>query len=636
VYYYSKFEMSGGILMKSSLHKPMFYPLTTKEIKPEGWLLNQLKIQASGLSGNLDKFWPDIKDSKWIGGKAEGWERVPYWLDGFIPLAWLLDDEDMKSRANYYINYIIDHQSPDGWICPEADTDRNKYDMWALFLLLKVFVVYHDATGDERIEGVVSKALKALDKHIDHCTLFNWAHTRWFESFISIIWLYEKTEEEWLLHLAAKIQGQGFNWQEFFKRWPYKKPDGKGRWSQMSHVVNNAMMLKSGALLCRVTGSKEHLDSADDMVKLLDEYHGMVTGVFTGDECLAGTSPVQGTELCAVAEYMYSLEHLLAISGEAHWGDRLEKIAYNALPATYSPDMWTHQYDQQVNQVECSRQKNTIFNTNSGDSNLFGLEPNFGCCTANLSQAWPKLALSTFMKNSEGLAITVYAPSSVSTDINGVKVSVSMETDYPFRDTMQFKVKTDKEVKFPIYLRIPEWAKNAEIAIKDELIKPESGKFYKLEKQWQGEMEFSLRLPMEVNLVQRPNNLYAVTRGSLVYSLYINERWERINQDIQGREFPHCDYEIYAESPWNYGLCIDKNFEKINIEFEERPVGNIPFSPEGSPIVAYIEGRKVDWSVVDGVAAPYPEMKCVSEDVEQIKLIPYGCTNLRVTEMPLV
>ena len=61
-------------------------------IKPAGWLREQLKIQAAGLSGHLDEFWPDIKNSAWIGGKAEGWERVPYWLDGMVPLAYLLDD----------------------------------------------------------------------------------------------------------------------------------------------------------------------------------------------------------------------------------------------------------------------------------------------------------------------------------------------------------------------------------------------------------------------------------------------------------------------------------------------------------------------------------------------------------------
>lgn len=189
--------------MKTVLHEPAFRQLHIGEIKPEGWLLKQLKIQADGLSGNLDKFWPDIKDSRWIGGTAEGWERVPYWLDGFIPLAWLLDDEDMKGRTKRYIDYIIEHQAPDGWICTTDDAaEQSKYDLWALFLILKVLVVYHDATNDERVEKVVQKALKCLDRHIDVTTLFNWGHTRWFESLISIWWLYERTGEEWLINLG--------------------------------------------------------------------------------------------------------------------------------------------------------------------------------------------------------------------------------------------------------------------------------------------------------------------------------------------------------------------------------------------------------------------------------------------------
>lgn len=65
------------------------------------------------MSGHLDLIWPYIKESRWIGGSREGWERVPYWLDGFIPLAWLLDDEDMKRRAKRYIDAILDRQQDD-------------------------------------------------------------------------------------------------------------------------------------------------------------------------------------------------------------------------------------------------------------------------------------------------------------------------------------------------------------------------------------------------------------------------------------------------------------------------------------------------------------------------------------------
>ena len=49
------------------------------QVTPKGWLVQQLKLQAEGLSGHLSQFWPDIKDSIWIGGKADGGlhERTP-------------------------------------------------------------------------------------------------------------------------------------------------------------------------------------------------------------------------------------------------------------------------------------------------------------------------------------------------------------------------------------------------------------------------------------------------------------------------------------------------------------------------------------------------------------------------------
>ena len=622
--------------MKPLLNKPCFTPLSMNEIKPEGWLLNQLKIQANGLSGNLDRFWNDIKNSQWTGGRAEGWERVPYWLDGFIPLAWLLDDEDMKLRATKYIHDILERQQEDGWICPGNTADRNSYDMWALFLILKVFVVYHDATGDPLIEEAVHKALLSLDKHIDVNTIFDWAHMRWFECLIPICWLYERKGGEWLIHLATKLRCQGFDWQSFFKNWPYEKPDAKGRWSQMSHVVNNAMMLKSGALIWRLMGSQEDLHSAESMIRLLETYHGTVTGVFTGDECLNGTSPVQGTELCSVAEYMYSLEILTSVTGRAHWGDRLEKAAYNALPATFSPDMWTHQYDQQVNQVECSYQEHPVFGTNSGYSHTFGLEPNFGCCTANLSQPWPKFALSTFLRSEDGLVAAVYAPCTVNTVIHDTDVSVTLKTEYPFRETLEFEVKTGRETGFALHIRIPAWAKDAEKKIANPISSPTPGEFHKLERKWSGITRFTLYLPMKPQLVSRPNHLYALIRGPLMYSLAIGERWVRFNENIPDHEPPHCDYEIYPTTPWNYGFNIDAANPGKDIAFEERPMGDCPFSPDGSPIIAWVPGKKVDWSMENRSAAPKPNMSWIPDEKETLRMIPYGCTNLRLTEMPVV
>ena len=133
---------------------------TPSELKPAGWLRRELEIQAEGLSGNLDKIWPDVRDSRWIGGDREGWERVPYWLDGFIPLAYLLDDEDKIARAKRYVDAIVAGQKEDGWLCPCKRNKRKRYDTWALQLITKTLKVYYDCSGDERIPEVLYKALK--------------------------------------------------------------------------------------------------------------------------------------------------------------------------------------------------------------------------------------------------------------------------------------------------------------------------------------------------------------------------------------------------------------------------------------------------------------------------------------------
>ena len=96
------------------LKTPVFSPLPIGAITPLGWLARQLRIQADGLSGHLDEFWPDIKDSAWIGGPSKSRERMLYWLDGMIPLAWILSDEPLKKRIAGYLDYIITHQRDDG------------------------------------------------------------------------------------------------------------------------------------------------------------------------------------------------------------------------------------------------------------------------------------------------------------------------------------------------------------------------------------------------------------------------------------------------------------------------------------------------------------------------------------------
>lgn len=124
-------------------------PLTA--IKPTGWLLNQLKIMRDGSTGHLDEVYAKIgKDNGWLGGTGDGWEETPYWLDGAVPLAYLLNDEPLKKKVLTYINWTIDHQRPSGYFGPITKTEREGgkppaigscetgEDWWPKMVMLKV------------------------------------------------------------------------------------------------------------------------------------------------------------------------------------------------------------------------------------------------------------------------------------------------------------------------------------------------------------------------------------------------------------------------------------------------------------------------------------------------------------------
>jgi hypothetical protein len=578
-----------------------------------------------------------VGQSQWFGGKAEGWERAPYWLDGVIPLAWLLDDSALKTKLEKYVKHIVANQRSDGWYSPyPIDARAKAYDIWSILLANKALVQYHEATGDSSVLQAVTRNLKAILDTLDRTPLFNWGRFRWFEGLVSVFYVYDKTGEKWLLDLARKLYEQGFDYAAFYQGPDIKVPTPRrGLWRWDKHVVNIAMALKAYGLSWRLTRKESERAFPLRMLEILDCYHGQATGMFSGDECLSGTNPLQGTELCAVVEAMYSLEHLITVTGNPAYGDRLEKIAYNALPAAFSPDMWAHQYDQQVNQVQCTVNPEHLWSCNGPESNVYGLEPNFGCCTANMHQGWPKFAAHTWMRSGNGIAAIAYAPSTARFSLKEAQIQVSVATDYPFRETATLKVSSSRATRFPLLLRIPAWAGGATLQIGNSSSKTlKAGSFHRIEREWKGETELQLRLPMSVKTSHRYNGAIAVERGPLVYSLKVGEKWTQINADKPQRELPHGDFEVRPTTPWNYGVLVDEKNSLNSIAFEEHPIGEKPFSPEGAGMVAKIKGRKLSaWKLEHNWAGEVPPgLQKSSEPLEDLTLIPYGCTNIRITE----
>jgi hypothetical protein len=329
---------------------------------------------------------------------------------------------------------------------------------------------------------------------------------------------------------------------------------------------------------------------------------------------------------------MFSLEQSLAILGDAALGDRLEKLAFNALPGTLTDDMWAHQYDQQPNQVECSLHKEP-WTTNGLESNLYGLEPNFGCCTANFSQGWPKFAASLWMTSEEGgLVAATYSPCEAHINLQGTAVHVIEETEYPFRGKIKITVNPSHPLRLPLLLRVPLWADGAEILVNGLRQKaPQVGAFARVEREWQQGDIVTLTFPMQPRVIGGFNDSVSVERGPLVFAYNIGQDWLKLRD--RGMT---ADWQVYPSSRWSYALQANPSAQSQEMAVSENVLTDRPFAAEGTPIQLHVKARLLQsWTASEGVAGTLAESPVDSaEHEETITLIPYAAAKLRITSFP--
>ena len=637
-------------------------------LHPDGWLYQVLSIQGNGLTGHVGEVWPDLSDdSAWLSGTQEAWERGPYYLDGLIPLSWLIKDENINKLKAKWVESILSSRQDNGNFGPKCNQD-----IWPRLVVMKAMMNEYDASHDERIFRFLDGYSHYVFQTIDQLHPKFWAFARALECLPALANLHAITADPIYDQLIEKLNLAMIDWSEFFAKFPYTQPTNRymprlpfkivkcimGFFDEMdkknhiikkpesvekvrnfnkkpaiqtmllTHGVNIAMALKYPVTYGWYTSDLSLIELGKKAYLTIMKYHGTALGIHTSDEHLSGHASYQGTELCTIVEAMYSFEEMLPITKDPFFADRLDWLAFNALPAMISQDMTKHQYVQQVNQIAADKNHRSFYDTND-EGNIFGLAPNYGCCLANMHQGFPKFAHNQIFKTENGIAITGYVPMSISTMIDNESLIFSIGGNYPFTNITTIQIQSWPLKDFELLLRIPELTK-ASIYLNDVLIDHYTSGLVKIDRVLKSNDQIKIIFDWEISGFINADGSISFRRGPLLLAMPITSQ-----VTILRGTAPFNDVEIKPISAWNIApLLKDGNLQIVSVI--EHDVPAIPFSRDSYSLEIKVRAVVIkNWRTKHNSAAGMPtKIKCGDEKI--ISLVPYGSTTLRIAAFPKI
>jgi uncharacterized protein len=642
-----------------------FSELPVNSVKPHGWLKKYLENQRDGLTGYLEAAGFPFDSFGWgerIKDTNTWWpyEQTGYWIDGMTRCGYLLNDTFLLNKALEKIHRTLADVDSSGFIGPKQLLKDGKGNRWPHAVFFRSLMACYSATGDKRILDAVLKHYHK--KHFDLCS------EREQVNIENILWFYSRTGDTSLLNLAKEIY-HCYNDEKFKDELLAKKSLLSGQLLNV-HGVSFNEVTKLSAIMYIYTGDTAFLNVSVSAYKMIEKYCTMIDGVHISSEFLH-TPPdaLQTHETCDIVDFTWSLGYMLMATGDASYADKIEKAMFNAAPGCVSKDFKSLQYFSGPNQVLATNSSNHNHYCKGNLTMRYAPAPwpETPCCPGNVNRAMPNFASRLWMTTKEGnIVAAMYAPCELNCKVGDEEISIEEKTNYPFDEKVSFVFNTD--LKAPFILRIPSWCSKPEIVINDkkENIGLKPGAFVKLERKITKGDVVTLMLPQEPRISRWPENGIAVERGPLVYSLDVKGKWTVIEDKKNSTpDFPA--WSAIADSPWNYALCAEKPESlifKSSDSVSENPWENPPFEilapakrVKGWEIIKQdtvmnerwapvMENGKEVWGLRENLlekgdyafSPKLPDLKFlkknIADRIETIKLVPYGCTRLRITIFP--
>lgn len=618
-----------------------YMPLPFGAIKPTGWMAAQMQRDLThGFVGRLNQLVPDliIEDdiygqdrltkaikSKDVGAKTDDggeWEvqflwwnseTQSNWWDGYVRNALLTDEPEAVANVNAYVDQKLATQDVDGYIGIYAEDLRYDHstengELWAQASLFRGLLAYYEATQEPRVleavERAVQRTMQAYPIYasepfnipkpyagVGHGLMFtdvlNHLHTiTGNRAYIDYaVFLYEDynrydlsevdIQTDNLLNPAYKFKGHGVHTYEH---------------------------LRTLVLAARYSDKPKYVQALAAYLERLEKVTTPSGGPI-GDEWIAerdADSDETGYEYCSIHELLHSYSVLLEKTGDPAWADKIEWLLFNAGQGARHPNGNSIAYCKTDNAHHAMGALH-LADAGKDGHNRYKYSPAHKdvavCCVPNAGRIYPYFVQAMWMQNERGLVATLYGPSRLDTDINGQRVQINQQTNYPFEHTIAFEIKTASPVSFELALRKPSWATGFDL--NTEATSREDDSFIYLTKTWAPGDRIAITFETEPMIGNDAQQQRFVSYGPLLFALplrgtfrtiktypvegFADQYIERVpSKEAEYQWMAGASFEVESHiaegvSPWETALTLTGTFydpsTQQNTEAELIPMG---------------------------------------------------------------
>ncbi|MCK9506913.1 MAG: glycoside hydrolase family 127 protein [Pigmentiphaga sp.] len=556
------FFIAGFLSAQNVNHYNTF--LKPSEISIQGFLGDEIQSVEKGRlsmlpswnNGKLIKmfsedFRKNNKTNDWFG------EHAGKWLYSTALAVERTNDKNLKELLFNTADELISYQDDDGYLGSYSPTQRisapdypmhaKSWDVWNLTYmtlgLLKVNEFFPNEKYLQVAKNIGELFLKTFGEDKEDITNYGTRHG--LSSVIAleaIVELYKTTNDTRYLDFGSYILKR-INERENLKLFTVlfaNRPlelvgDGK--------IYQNIWNLYAIAKFYELKPKNETLEALNIAWEQIHSFNlnpagGPWGGIGNHLECFNSRkffSPYGLVETCSTMSWIHFNKQMLGLTGEAKFAEEIEKSTYNALLGAKFP-----------NGVDWCYHSFTNGSRHAANFN--------DCCPSSGTLAMEELSTLFYSLRENGISCNLYGKSELNIALNSKDlIKLKQETNYPFDGKIKFTINSKKNLSFPIFLRIPEWANTASIKVNglemsDNKITANS--FFKINRKWKNNDIIEIDFPFEFNTtkklerVEAPQSQYnifevnwtAITRGPLVYSIngLINgtERETILNMDF--------------------------------------------------------------------------------------------------------